>query len=84
MPPASSSDLCSDIDSHYAQNIPLSRALAKTLKPTIPRVTLPPPPADGLYKRPLPEHLIAFSSAEGKKLFREAMAQVRHNFSRVI
>lgn len=72
IPPTSS-----EIDTNYALNIPLSRSLAaKSLKPIMPRTVLPPPPVDGLYRRPLPKHLIAFSSPEGKQLFREALSQV--------
>ncbi len=33
-------------------------------------------PADGYYRRPLPAHLVAFSSAEGRTIFREALLSV--------
>ncbi len=33
-------------------------------------------PADGYYRRPLPARLVAFSSAEGRTIFREALLSV--------
>jgi hypothetical protein len=34
-------------------------------------------PPGGYYRRPLPSHLVAFSSAEGRTIFREALLAVR-------
>eukprot|EP00002_Diphylleia_rotans_P040137 TRINITY_DN9461_c0_g1_i3.p1 TRINITY_DN9461_c0_g1~~TRINITY_DN9461_c0_g1_i3.p1 ORF type:complete len:489 (+),score=67.39 TRINITY_DN9461_c0_g1_i3:68-1534(+) len=52
-----------------------TQATDPTTNSTTDNVEIDYDPAVGLYRRPLPQKLIPFSSAEGKKLFREAMEQ---------